>query len=108
MRRHGEGETDIHSDRVALDRRIDEFLDARELDDLVEPPAHLAPAHAENGAIEEDVLAATELGMETGADLEQAVHAALDFDAPRRGFRDARQDLQQGGLAGAVAADDAD
>ena len=76
VRRHGKGQAHVHADGVALDRRIDEFLDAREVDDLVEPPAHLGAAHAEDRAVEEDVLAAGELGMEAGADLEQAVDAA--------------------------------
>ena len=61
------------------------LLDARELDDLVEPPAHLLAAHAENGAIEENVLPPAELGVEAGADLEQTVHAAANFDLPLSG-----------------------
>ena len=43
MRRHREGEPDIHADRVALDRRVEELLDAGEGDDLVEAVAASRP-----------------------------------------------------------------
>ena len=68
----------------------------------------LAPLHAEDRAVQEDVLAAGELGMEARADLEQAADAAADHRAARGRRRDPRQDLEQGRLAGAVAADEPD
>ncbi len=46
--------------------------------------------------------------MEAGADLEQAPDPAPEVDAARRRGGDARQDLQQRALAGAVAADHAE
>ena len=84
------------------------FSTLGEGNDLVELARDLGAAHAEDGAVEIDVLAAGELGMEAGADLQQARHAAADFDAAlgRRG--DAGKDLEQRRFAGAVAADDAD
>src|SRR5471032_1200587 len=78
----GKGETDVHAHRVALHRRVDELADARELDDLVEPPPHLDPAHAEDRAIQENVLAATQLWMEAGTALQGTIHATIDPDAP--------------------------
>ena len=42
-------------------------------------PAHLLATHAENGAIEEDVLPPAELRMEAGADLEQTVPRGREF-----------------------------
>ena len=81
-----EREPHVHAARVALDGRVDEALDPRELDDLVELRLDLAPAHAENRAVEEDVLAARELGMKAGADLEQRGDAAR---ASRSGPRSA-------------------
>ena len=62
--------------------------------------------HAENRPVEIDVLASGELGMKASADLEQAGNATGDGDAPVARLGDARQDLQERGLAGAVAADD--
>ena len=67
------------------------------------------PPHAEDRAVQEDVLAAGQLGVEAGADLEQRPDAAAQHRPARSvGGGDPREDLQQRALAGAVAADDAD
>ena len=71
MRGDGEGEPEVHAARVVLDRRVDEPLDLGERDDLVELPMDLGPAHPEDRAVQEDVLPAGQLRMETRADLEQ-------------------------------------
>ena len=76
VRGDGEREPHLHAARVALHRRVEEALDARELDDLVEPARDLRAAHAEDRAVQEDVLAPGELGMEARADLEQRADAA--------------------------------
>ncbi len=65
-------------------------------------------AHAQDGAGEEGVLAAGELRVEAGADLEKATDASVDFGPAGGGAGDAREDLEQGGFAGAVAADEAE
>ena len=77
-------------------------------DDLVELARDLRLAHAEDGAVQEDVLAAGEVGMKPGAHLEQRSDAAVNLRFAFRRLGDARQDLQQRRLAGAVAADHAD
>ena len=108
MRRHREGKPHIHAAGIALDRRVEELLHPREGDDLVELASDLGAAHAEDGAVEIDVLASGELGMKASADLEQAGDAARDRDAPFARLGDARQDLQERRLAGAIAPDDAE
>ena len=55
------------------------FSTSGEGDDLVELASDLGPRHAEDRAVEEDVLAAGELRVEAGADLEQARDAAVDL-----------------------------
>src|SRR5262249_32845938 len=60
----------------------------------------------EDGTIEKDVLTAGELVMETGSDFEQTRDTAAQEHPPLRRLRDPAEDLQQGALAGAVAADD--
>src|SRR5262245_36329395 len=74
---HGEGEADVHAGGIALDGGVKELLDVSECNDFVELPANLGPSHAEDGAVEVDVLAASELGVETRADLQEARHPAL-------------------------------
>ena len=46
--------------------------------------------------------------MKAGADFQQAGHAAVEHDPAGGRFGDAAEDVEPGGLAGAIAADDAD
>ena len=69
----------------------------------------LPPLHPEHGAVEEDVLAAGELGVEAGPDLEQAARRDRGSRRARSvGVRDAREDLEQRRLPRAVPPDDAE
>ena len=47
----------------------------------------LRASHAEDRAVEEDVLAAGQLRVKAGADLEQRADAALEVDACRSSAR---------------------
>ena len=58
-------------------------LQLGEVDDLVEALLDLALGQAEHDAVDEDVLAAGDLGMEAGAELDQRGDAAVDRDACR-------------------------
>ena len=105
---HRERQPELHAARVALHGRVDEGADVRELDDLLEAALDLAALHVEDRAVQEDVLAAGELGMEARAHLEQRSDpAAQPRLAPRR-RRDPGEDLEQRALAGAVVADHAE
>ena len=108
MRRHRKRQPHVHAGAVALDRRVEEAFDLREGDDLVELADHFGAAHAEDRAVQENVLAAGQFRVEAGADFEQARDAAPQLDAAARRLGDAAQDLEQRALAGAVAADDAE
>ena len=74
---HGEAEAHVHAGRVGLHRRVDEVLEFGELHDLVEAPGDLALRQAEHDAVDEDVLAAGDLGVEPGAQLDERRDAAL-------------------------------
>ena len=106
MGRHGEGESHVHAAGIMLDGRVEEFLHLGKSHDLVKLAADLGLRHAEDGAIEEDVLPTGQFGMEAGANLQQARHAAAEPDPAFGGLGDSRQDLEQRRLASAVAADD--
>ena len=90
-----------------LDGSVEELLDLGELDDLVELALDLCAPHPQDGAIQVDVLAAGQLRMKAGADLQQAADPAVQIDPAGGRLGDPRQNLQQRGLARAVAADDA-
>ena len=76
----GEGEADVHAAAVALDGRVQELLDAGEVHDGVELAGDLAAAHAQDRAVEVDVLAARQFRVEAGADFQQAADAAVEVD----------------------------
>ena len=81
VNRDGESEPHVHAGRVGLHRRVDELLQLGELDDLVEALLNLALRQAEHDAVDEDVLAAGDLRMEPGAELDERRDPAA---APRR------------------------
>src|SRR5262249_34739265 len=85
-----------------------ERTDVGELDDLIEAPLDFRSLHVQDRAVEEDVLAAGELRVEAGADLEQRAHPAAESCMPGGGRRDPGEDLQQRALTGAIVADHAE
>jgi hypothetical protein len=97
--RDREPESYVHARRVVLHRRVDELLDAGEADDLVEPRVELLLAQPEDGAVEVDVLPSRELGMESGAQLEQRGDLAVRGDPPVVGAEDPGHALQHRALA---------
>jgi len=98
VRRDREAEARVHPRRVALDRRVDELVDAGEVDDGVELPRDLGARHAHDRALQVDVLAAGQIGVKAGGDLDEPADAALDVHAPA----DLREQLEDRRLAGAV------
>ena len=103
-----EAEARVQPRRIALHRRVDQPRDVGEINDPIELPIDVAPRQAEQAAAEVHVLAAGQLRMEPGAQLDQRHHATGHAHTPVGRPGDARNELQQRSLAGAVAADDAD
>ena len=81
MRRDRESEPDIHAGGKSLDRRVKKLFDFGKSDDLVETALDLGAAHAEDRAVEKNVLASGQLGMEAGADLKHAGDTADKLNA---------------------------
>ena len=82
-----------HPARVVLHGGVEEGFDAGEGDDLVEFAVDFLAPHAEEAAVEVDVFAAGEVGMEAGANLEERADAAEDVGPAGGGLRDAREDF---------------
>src|SRR5262249_23182748 len=76
-----ERKPNVHSGRIMLYRRVEEFFNLGKGNDLVELLSDFLLRHTEDSAVEEDVLPPTELRMEPGADLQQTRDAAVDLDA---------------------------
>ncbi len=79
----GEGEPHVHARTVELDLGVDERLDARELDDLVEVPVGVRAGQPEDGGVEVHVLATGQVLVEAGAELQEGRHAAAPRDRCR-------------------------
>src|SRR5215471_17775446 len=67
----GEGQADVHAGRVVLNWRVNEFFEFGKGDDFVELLRDFAASHAEDGTSEESVLAASKLGVKSGADFKE-------------------------------------
>jgi len=100
-----EAEADVHAGGVVLDRLFHEVAETGELHDLVIAPPDLALREAEHGAVDEDVLAPRNFGVKTGAKLNHGGDPPGDGDPPGGRLEHAGDQLQEGGLARAVAAD---
>jgi hypothetical protein len=105
--RHREREAQVHAARIMLQRIIEKVLDGRELNDVVHPVEHFATRNPVHRRVHQDILARTEVGVESRAELEQGHDPPASGDAAFGRSGHARDDLEERGLAGAVRADDA-
>ena len=107
--RHREAEAHVHARRVVLHRLVDELLEPGEVDDLVEPRVDLPLATAEDRAVQVDVLAAGQLGVEARPQLEQRRDLSRRSGSSRcPGRRMRAMHLSSVRLARAVLADQAE
>src|SRR5208283_732474 len=104
---NGKGQAHIHAAGIMFYGRINEFFQLRESHVFIELARYFALAHSLNRAAQVGILSAGEFRVEPGADFEQAPDTPVNFRPARRGLRDARKNLEQSGLAGAVPADEA-
>ena len=108
LHHHREGEPHQHPRGVVLQLQVGEFLQLGELDDRVLAAAHLARGQPHHHPVEDDVFARREVDVEADSELDEGGQTSCYPDRAGVGPVDARQQLQQGALAGAVAADDAE
>src|SRR5713101_6868161 len=108
MCRHGEGQTQIHAARIPFHRSIQEFLDLRKSDNLIELPFDFSSGHSENGTIQEYIFAPSKFWMKTCAHLQQACHSSLDTHSSLGGLDNPAQNFQERGLSSSVSTDNAD
>ncbi len=106
--RDAEGQAYEHAAGVAFDGRVQELLDAAEVNDFVELVVDPLPTHAQDRAVEVDVLSTGELRVKARADFEQTADSAPQVDRAGGGFGDAAEQLEHRALARAVPADQAD
>src|SRR6201990_1062112 len=93
VRGDGEGQPQVHPRRVMFDRRVQKLLHLGEGDYLVELAPDLAALHAEDSAVEKDVLSSGQVWVEARAYFEQASESAVDVHLTRGRPDDAREDF---------------
>ena len=101
-------EPHLHARREVPERGVEEVADLGEVDDLVEPLRDLALAQPVQPGGEPDVVARRQVADEAAGDLDQRSDAAAHLDRALVGQQDAGDELEQGALALAVGADEAD
>src|SRR6266508_4754506 len=86
VRGHGECQPHIHTTRVMFDRSFEKLLSAREINDFIKLRVDLAPAHAQDRAVQINILTASEVRMKAGANVEKTSYFPVQFGAARGGF----------------------
>src|SRR3954462_11992817 len=108
MRGDGKRESDVHAAAVAFDGGVEEFIDFGKGDDFVELSFYFSALHAEDCAVQEDVFASGQFGMEAGANFQQTRHAPFDPDSAFGWFGDAAKYFQKSALTGPISSNDSD
>ena len=104
----GEAEPDPHARGVVLELQLGELAELGELDHAVGAHPGLLRGEPHHHAVEQDVVAGRELRVEADAQLDEGGDPPGDPDRAAVGGVDAREQLQERRLAGAVAAGDAE
>ena len=105
---HGERQPHHHAARIRFHRLVDEFADFGEILDIPVALVDLPGGEAQDGAVQIDIVAAGEFGIESGAQFQQGRDAPVYRERAAGGMQNAGHHLQQGAFAGAVFADDAE
>ena len=101
-----EREADHHSRGVVLQFEVDEFPQLGEVQHGVQASPGFAASEAHHDAVELDVLAGGQLGVEADAELDERRQPAGHPDPPGVGAVDAGQHFEQRALARPVTTDD--
>src|SRR5262249_19544199 len=91
-------ESHVHAGRIRLHGRIDELTELGEVHDVVETFFDFSFGETEHDAVDEDVFAARNLGMKSGAELDERGNPARDLYGARARLRDAGNQFERGAL----------
>ena len=108
MRGHREGKPHAHPDGITLHGCVDEFLDAGKRHDFIELPRDLGARHAEDRAVQEDVVASREIHVKTRPDFQQRRDAPAHFHLSATRRSDARDNFEQRGFPRAIPPEEAE
>ena len=101
-RHQGKCQAHRHTRRIGLDRAVNGITQLGELDDAGLQALHLGAGNPNKAAAKVQVVAATEVRVEAGPQLQNGGDPAHSGDTAYRRLHGARHHLQQRTLAGAV------
>ena len=104
----GEGQADIHTAGIGLDRPIDVLTDRRKRLDLGKFLIHAGAIHAHDGGIEIHVLASGKIGIESRAEFEKRRDATIAMDGARGRRQCPAKDFEEGRLPRSIGTNEAD
>src|SRR5262245_59156139 len=87
MRGNRKRQAHMHPAGIMLDRSVEKFLYLRKVDDFIKSPIDLPSPHAQDSAVEINVLTPGKLRVESGANFEERPHAPIHFGITRSRFR---------------------
>jgi hypothetical protein len=105
--RHRERQPKVHPAREVHHRGIDEVLDVREVDDVLEAFGGNGTRNAVDGGVHENVLARGRFIVEAGAEFEQRHDASVTPNPAGSRCNDLGDDFQERRLTRPIAADHA-
>src|SRR5580765_6105083 len=91
-----------------IELSIDELFDLGECDDLIKSRIDFRLGHAEQSAVEINVLPPRQIRMETGTDLEQRSDAPSNGRPASTRTHNSGQDLEQSALSRSIATNNAE
>lgn len=107
LHRNGKGQANGHSAGVMLDLQLHKLLQLGEAHYLLVALRDLLPRHAHDRGIQENILTASEFGVEPNAKFQHRRDATVDCYLAAFVWQiDSSQDFQQGRFPGTIPADD--
>ena len=100
----GEGEADIHAAGILFNGTVDVIADFGESFDRLHVTEHLGARDTKDLAVDEDVFAAGEVGVEASSKFEERGEASARDHSAGGGAQDSGDDLEEGTLTAAVRA----
>src|SRR5690242_19338053 len=104
----GKSQPRLHARAVMLQRRIQKFGHISKTDNFLEFAGDFPAPHAENCAVKKNIFTSGQLGMKSRADFEQTAEPTANFRPTYGWLGYSRQNFEESGLAGAVAANHTD
>jgi hypothetical protein len=107
MSSYGKSQSHVHTRGVMLHRRVNELFNFREGHDAIELAVDVLGSHAQNCAVQIDILAPCQFSVKTCTDFQERTNPPIQVCHTGGWLRNAGENLEESALAGAVSTNDA-